>query len=234
MDENKASKFYDEEWDRWEDRVKYGPLSRHIRRLIMHMTKEIDFKSVVDIGCGEGSLLQLLELEGKYKLYGCDISKKAIELASTKVNGEFQELDIEKEYLNKNFDLAICSEVLEHIKDDRAAIKNIGKVAKYAIITVPTGEYGKKDKEVGHVRRYSDKKILEKLKQEGFNILKYRKWGFPFYSIVDRILMSKAPGALRTGKFGIFMKILSHFLYCIYLGNVFNKGNVMLILAKKR
>lgn len=225
---------YDSAWNRWEDMKKYGPASRHTRRLIIKYIKNLNFKSVLDVGCGEGSLLQSLGLTGKdLEIHGEDISEKAIKLAKSKIeNGTFKVMDVSKKSLDKKFDLVICSEVLEHIEDDVSAIKNLHKMSEYIIITVPIGKMGAEDLQVGHVRRYSKNEMVNKLENAGFEIIKLREWGFPFYSPLYRSIIKHTAEESRSGKFGIIRKLISTALYYIFLLNVFDKGDRIVILAK--
>jgi SAM-dependent methyltransferase len=225
---------YNSGWNRWEDMKKYGPSSRHTRRLIAKYIKDLNFKSVLDVGCGEGSLLQSLSLAEKgYELNGIDLSENAIKLAEDKIKcGIFKVIDISKVSMDKKFDLVICSEVLEHIEDDVSAIKNIYKMSKFVIITVPIGKLGAEDLQVGHVRRYSKKDILNKLESVGFKIIKSREWGFPFYSPLYRSIIKYTSEESRSGEFGIIRKIISLVLYYLFMLNLFNKGDRIVILAQ--
>ena len=71
--------------------------------------------SILDLGCGSGFLLQFLIREGYENVLGVDISKEQVEFA--KGQGlpvvEADSLDFLK--TNKNFDLIISTEVLEHL-----------------------------------------------------------------------------------------------------------------------
>ena len=59
--------------------------------------------------------------------------------------GEFQKgiswvLDATKERLNEILDLVVCSEVLEHIPDDLAALRNIAQMtSKYLVVSTVQG-----------------------------------------------------------------------------------------------
>ena len=67
----------------------------------------------------------------------------------------------------------VCSEVLEHVKDDRLAMAEICRVLKKpdgkAIVTVPhrKGYFGYDDRFVRHYRRYELKELIAKLLSAG-------------------------------------------------------------------
>ncbi|CAG0951098.1 demethylmenaquinone methyltransferase / 2-methoxy-6-polyprenyl-1,4-benzoquinol methylase [Methanosarcinales archaeon] len=225
---------YNEKWKIWGDMQRYGPSHRHTRRLIRKYIEDLNYKTVLDVGCGEGSLLQSLNLGDEYELYGMDISKRALEIAKTRVKAAFEVSDISKQSLGKKFDLVICSEVLEHIIDDMPAIENLHKMSKNIIITVPIGKMCAEDLQVGHVRRYSREEILNKLKNVGFKIIKEREWGYPFYSPLYRSIIKHTPEESRSGKFGILRRMMSTVIYYIFMLNVLNKGDRLVILASSK
>src|SRR5215216_5827197 len=112
---------YDVAWDtKWDDMKKYGPMSRHVRRYIKKLIRPLQFRSVLDVGCGQGSLLQELmsEFPGT-EPHGVDVSASAVEFARRRVpQGEFGVLDLVHQHTGRTYDLIVCSEVLEHIEDD--------------------------------------------------------------------------------------------------------------------
>jgi len=78
----------------------------------------IEYNSVIDIGCGEGFLLQKISLNGK-KIVGIDINEKALKLARKNFpQATYVKSDIYKIPFKPNsFDVAICLEVIEHLKN---------------------------------------------------------------------------------------------------------------------
>ena len=104
------------------------------------------------------------------------------------------QIDLEKEFkIDKKFDLIICNHVLEHIRNDDIALKNIfsylekkgcailqtpySKIINedYINPTVKTDKdrlnfYGQED----HVRIYSKKSLIQKIKKTGFEIRTFK------------------------------------------------------------
>ena len=113
------SSFYDTEWaDQWQDMKAYSPVARHTRRLILRALDRIPHDSLIDIGCGIGSLLQgLVDLDRPVRYAGVDFSEKAVRIAAGRLNAQFTRLDVESEWLDETFDIGVCSEVLEHLED---------------------------------------------------------------------------------------------------------------------
>lgn len=122
-------------------------------------------KIVADIGCGAGYGAEILSKAGARKIYGCDLSKQAIEFARRRFNkwGEFSvqnAVDL-KEYPDRFADVVILSEVLEHVKEynvERRAIEELKRVTKSGgiiIISTPNTELLK-----GHGFSYDEIRAL--------------------------------------------------------------------------
>jgi ubiquinone/menaquinone biosynthesis C-methylase UbiE len=99
----------------------------------------IGSKTILDMGCGEGTRLN--ELVGKIQVgYGIDISRKAIELAKRKYPQlNFEVGDLEKlPYGNEKFDLVYSAFVFEHLDNPekvlREAVRVLGRGGNLVII----------------------------------------------------------------------------------------------------
>ena len=64
--------------------------------------------------------------------------------------------DINNMETPKKFDVVICLEVLEHVEDDCALLKDLLKHGKRLLISVPAKQklFDASDEAVGHYRRY--------------------------------------------------------------------------------
>ena len=92
-------------------------------------------KKVIDVGCG-AFMPQLLGIK-----YACDKYNAKPFLDKLDWKGEFKKANVYKlPYKDKEFDLAICSEVIEHLNSKRKvtkAIRELNRIAKEWIITTP-------------------------------------------------------------------------------------------------
>ncbi len=106
---------------------------------------------ILEVGCGAGSNIQMINdlspLAKEIEYYGIDISPKAIEAANDYKNksdikncffevGEAESL----KYGEAEFDIVICTEVLEHLPHPEKALREIYRVLKSggsSIITTP-------------------------------------------------------------------------------------------------
>jgi 2-polyprenyl-3-methyl-5-hydroxy-6-metoxy-1,4-benzoquinol methylase len=242
--QDNLTEFYNSHWEnRGQDMKTFGPFSRHIRRVIKSLVQPLEFETVLDVGCGSGLLLQELSADYPHiRPYGTDLSRVAIGVAHRAVpNGQFWIYDISQSVLNTKFDLVICSEVLEHIHDDLAAIQHLAQMTnKYLIISTPQGRMRRFEVEhVGHVRNYAYGELVRKLEQTGFNVIRVIEWGFPFYSPLYRDLLEltsrwKTYSQSVYGKFGTRRKLVAQIVYMVFQLNSARCGDEIFVLAEPR
>jgi SAM-dependent methyltransferase len=77
--------------------------------------------------------------------------------------------------LESQFETVVCLNVVEHVEKDDVALRNIYRALRpggRACILVPRdpGLYGSLDQVLGHVRRYTDTELREKMAATGFQL----------------------------------------------------------------
>lgn len=230
-----SSEFYNEAWYKWDDMKVYGPTARHTRRFIFSLLNGLKVDSVLDAGCGTGVLLQqILEKYPDIKLSGSEYSSQGIEFARQRLpQAEFYSLDLERQNLHRQFDLVTCIDVLEHINDDRAALKNLlAMTRKFLILSVPLGPLFKVEADrMGHVHGYSRGELEGKLREAGFEIINAIQWGFPFYNIHRRIA-NRMPESTTMGQFGARKKLVTNLLYWLFYLNISIGGERYYVLCR--
>ena len=85
-------------------------------------------KSVLDIACGVGYAGPMFIQSGAVSYYGVDINDKLVEYAKDNFKSElivYSVGDICTFKIDRKFDLISCFETIEHIRDYKAAIKNL-------------------------------------------------------------------------------------------------------------
>lgn len=133
------------------------PADQNVKNVFLNHQKFYRFasqfvkeKTVADIGCGSGFGCEMIKSSGAFKVFGCDISKKAIEF-SKKYFQRLAEFSVQGitdlvQYQNQYFDVTISSEVLEHIKEynkQNDALKELKRITKkngLIIIGTPNSE----------------------------------------------------------------------------------------------
>jgi methionine biosynthesis protein MetW len=125
--------------DYWENRAvdEIHPRFRLIARMVSPGSR------VLDVGCGDGSLLIHLESARHTKGLGLDISEVAVAHARGRgVRCEVADVTSQSFVLPQGFDVVIISEVLEHIPDPESLLSKVrdAGVARL-IVTVPNTGY---------------------------------------------------------------------------------------------
>ncbi|PLX27420.1 hypothetical protein C0583_03860 [Candidatus Parcubacteria bacterium] len=150
---------------------------------------------VLDIGCSDGELGEIIKVEKECRVWGVDISHESIEQASKKIDKTFVvDIDMELakwpgEIVAQKFDYIILSEVLEHmlhpeevLRKAKELLNSDGKI----IITVPNilfwknrlriffGNFDYEDKGLmdrGHIHFFSWKSFCKTIEGSGLKII---------------------------------------------------------------
>lgn len=117
-----------------------------IKKIVSNRNKS-DLR-ILDVGFGDGSLLKLLA-KHSFNAFGIDISEKNIEKLRRETERDRVRVDVRLGDINdipfpdKDFDIIVVAEVLEHIPDLNKSIKEISRVLKKdgsVVISVPFGQ----------------------------------------------------------------------------------------------
>ncbi len=144
---------------------------------------------ILEVGCGVGYFCELLNKYG-VEISGIDISPDSIASCKNNIEGNFYVGDAESlTFEDESFDKLLCTEVLEHVENDKIALEGMFRVLKpngYLVMTIPTqdGIFGAKIKNIMHVHGegpgkheregYSKKEIIELVESTGFKVDKIR------------------------------------------------------------
>lgn len=98
---------------------------------------------VLDLGCGDGELLQLLRDQRHAKVNGVDIEESMIRACIAKGISVFQgDLDEGlKEYGNGSYDYVILNETLQVVHEPVQLIREMVRVGRHAIVNFPNFGY---------------------------------------------------------------------------------------------
>lgn len=222
----------------WDDMRRYGPMARHTRRLMGAMTRGLAPKSILDVGCGEGSLLvSLARAHPGAALAGVEISENAVALAKRGLpSAEISQLDVAAAWLPKTYDLVVCADVIEHIADDQAALNNIAAMCApggAVVIATLQGRMRRFEADIGHMRNYAKGELAAKMTKAGLTIDKTIEWGFPFYAPLYRNLLEVIGNKGTMGAFGPGKKLLSHLIYTVFLLNSASLGDYIFLRGRK-
>ena len=149
---------------------------------IIEISKKIKVNTVLEVGAGEGSILYWLS-KNKFSenLYGIEISESGVEIIKSKNIENLKQVLLfdgyKIPYKDNQFDLVICSHVMEHVEHERVLLREIKRVSKYQIFEVPIDFSFYVDKKIehflsfGHINIYTPSLFRFLLKSENYNVL---------------------------------------------------------------
>lgn len=171
---------------------------------------------LLDIGLGTGFNANLFQKEG-YVVDGLDPSPEAIQFAKTTapdisvIQAPFPSPEIQSD----TYDVAALLDVVEHLEDDTAALREVHRLLKkdgIALITVPAFMFlwTKHDERAHHFRRYRRRELVRVVRAAGLEpefVSYYNFFLFPaiaFVRFITKVLgrdtgsdFDKSPGFLN-------------------------------------
>lgn len=156
---------------------------------------KIENPKILDVGCGTGGNLEMLANFGA--AHGVDVSKEALEFCRQRGFTDVKHGLAEKlPYADESFDLTTALDVVEHLDDDLAGLREMRRVLRTGgktLIFVPAFMFlwGVQDDVSHHRRRYTKKQIVSQLEKAGFEIERatYANWTFFAPILAGRTLM---------------------------------------------
>jgi len=143
----------------------------------------LDFNSkILDVGCSEGGLIQILENKGFTSVSGIDVSEQAIaQCALRGINKVSLKDGINTDFKDGEFDLIIASDVLEHIADERSALKEWCRILTpqgILLLFVPAFKtlWSSNDELNNHYRRYDKSYLINQIVSANFEIQRMSYW----------------------------------------------------------
>jgi glycosyltransferase involved in cell wall biosynthesis len=179
-------------------------------------------KKVLEIGSGVGNLTRKLIPRPRYVV--SDINPLYLQTLSA--------LRADRPYLSASFcdvtdvasfpasegpfDTVICLNVIEHVKDDAASLRNIRSVLAddgRALVLVPQGQwnYGTLDEVLGHKRRYAKDQLHELAGRCGFEIerlIEFNRIGTAAWYLNGRIMRRRRFGRLQVWLLNVLTPLL--------------------------
>ncbi len=161
--------------------------------LLMRCLDEQNWHSCIDIGCGDGAILHAMNGQGLldnklvYALDGSSERIKAVEEVSDNFTGIVSDV-CDTTLEDGSIDVAISTQVIEHVEDDAAMVREMHRIMKpkgmLYLTTIFKKSYGwyfyrcngKWAIDPTHLREYSaDAQLVDLLTDAGFDVLVNKK-----------------------------------------------------------
>jgi 2-polyprenyl-3-methyl-5-hydroxy-6-metoxy-1,4-benzoquinol methylase len=181
----------------------------------------------IDVGGGSGYMTRRL-LEAGYQTVLAEPDAELYDFSRASLGGGTQNLTVIRESAEQldparigTFENVLCFDVLEHIEDDHAAIRNIARLVPangQMIISVPAlpALYGKRDVAYGHYRRHTKASLRALIEGAGLQVETLQFWnmvGVPVYFAFEKVLKRPINDQLRREKGGALSGLVRSGLY---------------------
>ena len=173
-----------------------------IKAILKHKGRKVN--SILDVGCADGKMLELLLEEVKVHNYkGVDFDQKLINLANEDIKKHLEVGNaLNLRFKDNNFDVLISTAVIEHLENPEKFLKESYRVLKEGgiiILTTPSPLFEKLGTLVGHLKdethfeTYNLKELKSLLRKNGFRILESKRFmispmGMPFEIPIENSL----------------------------------------------
>ena len=197
-------------WNQYSATNALNPAQIYRHKLIFELLALRDAPSPVrllDLGSGSGEFAsQVLVARRDAEVVGLDLAQSGVEQSRIKVpSARFFQQDFTKPMqLDDAYKgwatLAVCSEVLEHLDDPGAMLRNVRPYLAPGcrlIITVPAGPMSAFDRHIGHRRHFTPKLLEETLRGAGFEVENLRGAGFPFFNLYRLAVVARGEALIK-------------------------------------
>jgi ubiquinone/menaquinone biosynthesis C-methylase UbiE len=146
---------------------------------------------LLDAGCGAGGLIRRLSAQRpQWSWTGVDFSPLACLLARERTSAEIAQASLDRlPFPDGHFDGAVCADVLYHLEDDTAALRELRRVLRPgAVLAVNAPAYGwlwsYHDVAVEGRRRYTRSALTAKLRATGWRPVSATYWNTLLFPLI--------------------------------------------------
>src|SRR5262245_44827544 len=168
---------------------------RHRNRVLASVFRRLsaglpDGYRVLEVGCGSGNVLEVLqEVCARGRLTGSELYEEGLAFAAERVRCRLVTADVYDMPFGPEFDLVGLFDVLEHLPDDRRALRCLARALRPGgrlVLTVPAHAslWSHVDVASGHYRRYSPAALRAALEQAGFRVESLTQFMAPLFPLM--------------------------------------------------
>jgi SAM-dependent methyltransferase len=197
-----------DDWDRhWREHAAAASENPAERMRVDLLLRLLDLRDaparVLDVGSGHGGLLaSLVAAHPGIEPVGLELSATGVEIATARVPGarfvrrNLLQPEAPPADLSRWATHAACSEVLEHVDDPVALLRNASAYMAPGcrlVITVPGGPMSAFDRHIGHRGHFTPTRLRDVLERAGFAVERVGGAGFPFFNLYRLVVVARGP-----------------------------------------
>jgi len=155
-------------------------------------------RRVLDVGCGAGNMFHHLARYGAVQ--GLDNNPRPLAIARQRGYNVQEGLATSMPFADGQFDLVAALDVVEHVPDDTAVLRECWRVCRpggFCIITTPAFQWlwGHNDEINGHQRRYARAELRHKLEGVGFQARRLTYNNFAIFPLAAALIVVRRRAA---------------------------------------
>jgi SAM-dependent methyltransferase len=193
---------WDSHWEQFDRANERNPAQGYRRRLTLRLLgRHGDPVRLLDIGSGNGEFLAAASTRWPgAELSGLELSESAVQRSRLKLPiARLRACDLLRAPIPEDGESswathATCSEVLEHVDDPVALLRNARAWLApgcRVVVTVPGGPISAFDRYIGHRRHFSPSDLREVMSAAGLEVLQVAGAGFPFFNVYRALVIGR-------------------------------------------
>ena len=199
-------------WREYASSAKFNPAQAFRRDLICELmdARAPRASRFLDIGSGQGDFASELQRRvPRAEILGIELSTVGVEMARQKAPAaRFLQYDLlDPAPLPDAYrgwaEVAVCSEVLEHVDDPVALLRNARVFLRpgcLVIVTVPGGPMSAYDRHIGHRRHFTPETVRTVLQEAGLEVEFAAAAGFPFFNLYRLAVLARGTSLVERAK----------------------------------
>lgn len=195
---------------------------REIVARVLHSVALPKDSNILDAGCGTGGNLAMLKAFGE--VVGLEMNQAAMNVARARnvCRVHWGVLPNVVPFQNRQFDLVILLDVLEHVDDHLHALKAIERILKPGgriVITVPAFQFlwSEHDNRHHHQRRYTKRELTQVLLESGLKPMQVTYYNMLLFPLIAAIRIAKNIFGMRDMDDALPAAWLNKILYSIFV-----------------